>query len=93
MLCPLQKPYYLLMVHLQKRYWTGNDLNTDLSELNEWFKENRYSLNITKTRFIHFNTTQTVLPKEHPFKIGTSEIQQKVQWNLLITTTQGTVIW
>ena len=39
-------------------------MNHDLSQLNDWFKANKLSLNANKTSYIVFNKSAAVLPHD-----------------------------
>ena len=51
-------------------------LNHDLSNLNDWFKANKLSLNVNKTNYILFNKNTVVLPPDVCLYIGTDKLEQ-----------------
>ncbi len=45
------------LISLLKQHLTGNS-NNELDKISEWLKVNNLSLNITKTKYVIFHTTQ-----------------------------------
>ena len=57
-------------------------LNHDLSQLNDWFKANKLSLNANKTNCIVFNKSAAALPQDVCPSIGTDKLEQTRCTNL-----------
>ena len=51
-------------------------LNHDLSQLNDWFRANKLSLNANKTNYIVFNKSAAVLPHDICLSIGSDKLEQ-----------------
>ena len=53
-----------------------NTLNIELEKLSVWFKSNKLSLNLTKTKFIVFNPRQRKCPHSFQLRVNDECIEQ-----------------
>ena len=70
-------------------------LNVELLKISTWFKCNKLSLNISKTNFMHFQTTSTnaYIPIHYDIRIDGLPLQKKDYTKFLGITTDKQLTW
>jgi len=70
-----------------------SQINKDLSILNEWFKANKLSLNVSKTVYVLFSECTKRIPNGFDIKIGKSILQEKPYTTFLGLTIDSNLNW
>ncbi len=74
------------------RYWESNLINEELTKINDWLKTNKFSLNITKIKYMLFHTAQTQIDPLH-INIDNINIDRVRQFNFLGLTINRNLTW
>jgi hypothetical protein len=83
-----------LLLTNDKYHTLIEDTNIEINKLHKWFSLNRLSLNISKTNYIIFRTTNKIIPEnEIPVKIGNIVIERVNTTKFLGVHLDDTLNW